>query len=86
MVIFACAAKSPGLRSRFTVRTEGVEPLEGVTLSHEASVDTLNESPGIDEVRSIVSGPVALLVRLKLEGIAWKDAGALRTARTRLLK
>jgi hypothetical protein len=58
-----------------TVKTAGMDPLEGLTLSHVALVETVKESPAIEEDKLIVcvagTLPPTLAETLKLAGVAW---------------
>jgi hypothetical protein len=57
-----------------TCRTEGMEPLEGLTLIQLALVEVVKESPATEEARLIVCAagtlPPAVAEKLKLAGVA----------------
>ena len=75
--------------STLTCGTDGMVPVEGLTLSQEKLVDVVNESPETAEVRLIPCAPGALppefAEKFKLVGAARYATGADRIFRMRLL-
>ena len=65
------AARLAGLE--LTAKTAGMGPLAGLTLSHVALVEAVNESPATEEERLIVCGlgalPPAIAEKFKLAGV-----------------